>query len=766
MRPSRSASGCPTWPTRRSRAAAEVAASVDTVDLLAITAPLLMENGTARNTGAVPGLISVPAPSKAARGRERDFFFAHLSLSGPAEEKEALVEETANDLARRFFQTSGSVTSALRRAVIETNEQLLRRNITVRSPHEGALTCAVLHGDELYTLQVGEGLAFLGHNFGVERLPVQMPRHLTPLGRSAGIDIRFAYHRLQSGDMMLLADPRLAYLTGMTLSPALVDTEIESGLEALTGIMSNDSARLLLVEFADELPSTLPLSFQHSKKAAAPPRPIPAAPVAKAIAGPPSPTPPTPAAGAIGNPASVPASAAAGPVASAVDTDTDTDSVAALETGARRVASSSARSLSRFTAWLADLLGRLRGGQPAESSVNWVMPAMIAVVIPVVVAAVVTSVYLQRGNNEELAVIKQQMLEAMTLAGSAGGDSTETRVHYETVLALSAEAEALRPGDVEVARMRAEAREALDRIDGVTRMTGRAFYQFEPGVNLTRIILGLDSGSIAVLDQANGRVLLHETDESFLNPPEEEPVAIAFTGQSVGTEVVGPLVDLLWLPGSSAQTRDGVAMLDRTGVLFSYFPNLDDIRGVRLGNSSAWLNPLAMGTYLGRLYVLDSGAGQIWKYFADQGYEQLADDPAIFFSAQAGLDQAVDFDLYSEDGSLVVIYNDGRIRYYDTRSGRVQWDETTLLQNGLSSPFVSPVSVKLVGRGLNASIFVLDPGSSRLVQLSRGGTVLTQYRILDAAGNEVLSRAGDFAVVDSPLRVFVAAGEQIYLAER
>ena len=207
-------------------------------------------------------------------------------------------------------------------------------------------------------------------------------------------------------------------------------------------------------------------------------------------------------------------------------------------------------------------------------------------------------------------------------------------------------------------------------------------------------------------------------------------------------------------------------MLDRTGVLFNYFPNLGDIRAIRLGNSSAWLDPAAMATYLDRLYVLDRGAGQIWKYYADENYVQREDDPAIFFSSQAGLDTAVDFDLYSEDGSLVVVYEDGRVRYYDTRSGRIAWDENSLLQNGLTTPLVAPVAVKLIGRGLNASIFILDPGSSRLVQLSRGGTVLTQYRVLDGAGNDVLSQAGDFAVTDAPMRVFVVAGNEIYAAER
>ena len=314
--------------------------------------------------------------------------------------------------------------------------------------------------------------------------------------------------------------------------------------------------------------------------------------------------------------------------------------------------------------------------------------------------------------------------------------------------------------------MRADAREALDRIDGVTRLTAELFYTYDEGVNLTGIALGPDEGGVAVLDGGSNRVLLHATDDAFQELTTEEPATVVFNGQAVGTEVVGPIVDLMWLPGSAAETRDSVTMLDRTGVLFSYYPNLGDIRGIRLGNSSAWLDPAAMATYLDRLYILDRGAGQIWKYFADQNYVQQEDDPAIFFSAQAGLDTAVDFDLYSEDGSLVVVYEDGRVRYYDTRSGRIAWDETSLLQNGLTTPLVSPVAVKLVGRGLNASIFILDPGSSRLLQLSRGGTVLTQYRVLDGAGDEVLSRASDFAVTDAPLRVFVVAGNAIYAAER
>lgn len=699
----------------------------------------------------------MPAPPKPARGRESDFLFIHLSLSGPADETADTARELVDALGKRFFAASGSVTSALRRAVLETNEQLLRSNLSGKSVREGALSCAVLHNHELYTLQVGEGLAFLGHNFGVERLPARAPQHLTPLGRSAGIDIRFAYHQLQTGDMMLLCDPRLSYLNGEALAPVLVDTEIESGLEGLLDVISGDSARLLLVEFADELPSTLPLTFQHSKRAPVKPATDKqTVSTARSNIAPSKPIQPL-REDEIHN---------AVPVTTAeLDPAVPTES-SPVEDGVRRVASSSARGFSRFMAWLAEVLGRLLSKETDAPSVHWAIPSAIALIIPLVVGAVVTSVYIQRDTVNQVAQLKQEMMNELTAAENAGGNSEEAQASYLRVLSLASEVEQLRADDLEVGQMRSDALDALDRIDGVSRLTAEPFYRYSAGTNLSRIALRETGEGIAVLDQTSNRVLFHPTDSSYQTLTPEEPSIIGFGGQVVGSNTIGSLFDILWISGGTSVTRDSIGMVDTTGGLFNFFPNLGDINGVILGNSSEWSAPTAAATYLDRLYVLDTDEQQIWKYYGSSGYTQFEGDEALFFSADANLDQAIDFDLYSEDGSLVVLYRDGRIRYYDTRSGRIQWDETTLAQNGMSLPFIAPVAVKIVGSGLNASIFVLDPGSGRLVQLSRGGTVLTQYRVLDSAGNEILNTAADFAVADSPMRIFVVGENTLSVAGR
>lgn len=314
--------------------------------------------------------------------------------------------------------------------------------------------------------------------------------------------------------------------------------------------------------------------------------------------------------------------------------------------------------------------------------------------------------------------------------------------------------------------MRSDALDGLDRLDGVSRLTATTFYRYAAGTNLTSLTLRGVDGGIAVLDQSGNRVYFHPTDETFEEMTGEEPQTIGFGGQSVGANTIKTLFDIRWLPGSTAETRDSIGMLDTTGGLFNYYPNLGDTSGITLGNSAVWVSPTAMSTYLDRLYVLDTGARKIWKYYASSGYAQFEGDETIFFSDEANLEQAIDFDLYADDGSLLVLYKDGQIRYYDTHSGRIVWDENTLAQNGLMTPLIAPVSVEIVGTGLKASIFVLDPGSGRLLQLSRGGMALAQYRILDVSGNDVLTKAADFAVTDSPMRIFVVAGDRLLVAER
>lgn len=722
------------------------------MDLQAITGQLYIVNGEIQQTAGdttsttfVPGLLAQSAPAKANRSRKNDFLFVHLTLTGPPEETAMLSQDILTTTSQQFYQTGGSITSALRQAILTANQKLLHLNLsTTARSKEGAISCAVLHKDELFLVQTGEALALLGHNFGVERLPPTPPQKVTPLGRSAGLSLNYDHHRLQNGDMLLLADPRITHLPTDLLAPALVDIELEAGLTVLHEIVGVNTARLLLVEFTTDAEDRFPDVISQVAVAAAA-NDIPD-PVRE------------------GTPSLIPAEARRPQPIRIDNIGKATNDIAAnVEYSTRKATAGAAFGLANFTDWLTDMLTRLRPprGDDGEAT-NWALPAILALSIPILVAIIVTGVYLRRGNAQRFAEIKTEMGQNIGLAETVGED--ERRVYYNRVLALAAEAEEMRPTDSEIARLRHDAMVALDEMDGVTRLQGDILYEYAPETVLTAVALqgGFDGGLYTLDNESN--VTYHPTDETYTEV-EGEPENIVFSDKALGSHVVRNVIDMMWRPQGVDVTRDGMAMLDASGALLTYYPNQRDTRAAPLGLSSAWQIPLAMTTFDERLYILDVGSREIWKYFPEgDGFNIKEDEQILTLDSSADLESVIDIDIYSEDGSLLVLYSDGRIRYYDTRSGRVQWNEQELLTNGgLTLPLEKPSAAKLVGKGLNSSVFVADPGTGRLIQIARGGRVIAQYRADDEFGKDLFRNIQDFAVAEAPLRIFVTNGNKLYV---
>lgn len=712
------------------------------MELLAVTGQLYIVNGEAYDSSSVPGLLAKPEPSNPARGRARDSLFTHLTLSGPLDETTALAHDLVDSIYTLFFETPGSVTAALRKSIIETNKLLLGQNLSgANKSREGAITCAVQRGEELYLAQVGEGFALLGHNFGVERIPPGSSQKITPLGRTAGLNIQYSHHWLTPGDMLLLADPRLGYLQASALDKVLIDSDIEEGLQELVNIVGSDSARLILIEFADEPPGYVPDAVIASSLAAS----------GKQL------TPPT------GDPLRQSDPVPNAPT-SVVDTGSPSVDVDVVETKARKATSRAARGLSVGTGWLASLLAELRPPRKREEEITgWALPAFLAILIPLLVTAVVTTVYVQRGQATRVREIKSD-LDMNINEGRQAGDPELAAAYYMAALELADEGLDLRPGDDEIVRKRLEAQIELDAVIGIGRLGARLLYQYKPGTNLESVALGDElNGDIYVLDVANNQVYRHKTGEDFVNLETPDPELVLFDEQVVGSHVVGQVVDTLWRPRGNAVTRDGIGMLDTRGALVSFYPNLEDWRAVDLGMSSDWQQPKSISSFNERLYVLDTGSATIWRYFAEgDGFTISNEQRSIEFVEDSDLSKAVDFAIYSEDGSIVILYEDGRMRRYV--NGRLLWGEESLQENGLEMPLEGPVAVKIAGQGLNSSIFVLDAGSGRIVQFSLGGTFLAQFKATNEYGNELFANAADFEVAENPLRIFAIADDGLYIS--
>ncbi len=715
------------------------------MELLAVTSQLQIENGQVGRSSNVPGLLAQSAPSKSGRGRENDFLFAHLTLAGSFEETAALYEDLLDNISIIYYESSGSVTAALRKAIIDTNRLLLAHNLnSTTTLREGAVTCAVLKGDEIYVAQVGEAFALIGRNIGIERLPTSDKRRITPLGRTAGIDIGYYHNWLQPGDMMLLADPRLAHANTSNFEPILIDSNIEVGLRLVADIVGEDSARLILTQFTDEAPGYIPDAVLPSPRT---------------ISGQHLP-PPTQ------QPMRENESNQINDVEESNEVDpsgTNVD-VEVVETTARRATAKAALGLSQITAWMADLLEKVRpASENSDESRNWALPAFLAIAIPIIVGIVVVGVYLQRGRAVQLGEMKRDIRNTLSTAQSAASEA-ESEILYKNVLGLINEAELVRADDGDIARFRNEALIGLDGLAGVSRLSGDLLHRFPTDSDLSSVAMSETlSEGIYVLDRGNNQVFRIQLAEDLDSDEAIDPELVTFGEQVLGSHVVGALSDLMWRPSGNQVTRDGLAILDTRGALISHFPNFSDTRAVPLGLASDWLQPTNLTTFNERVYILDPEAQVIWRYFAEgEGFTTSEDQRYIDFVEDADIGNVVDLSIYSEDGSVLLLYNDGRLRRYV--SGRFLWSETDLPANGLETPLISPTAIKIVGSGLNSSIFVLDPGSDRIVQFSLGGTFLAQYKASDEAGSEIFAAAEDFVVIENPLRIIVTAGNGLYIA--
>jgi hypothetical protein len=703
-----------------------------------------------------PGIVveRPPSPAKTARGRGRDTLFVHLALSSRETPTAVLYRDLTDTLASTFYASTGSVTAALRKAIRAANEYLMRHNVRVQGvdKQQGGITCAVLRDEEIFIAQAGPSLAFVGHQGRIERLPPRRPGDAAPLGMSYGVDTRFYHSWIHPGDVLLLTDGNLERHTNEVIGSAVIYEGVTAGIKNLAALANADEQlRLLLVEFvASEMHRPAPAPDLGDGSAAA------ESFVEEAVSREPLVQEPLPEFSPSVDKSPV---KPAGPT---IKVD--------VGGGARRVASGLALGVAKLIGGVGLILERLfSGGEVDGQAVKQdtgpspLALGMLAVLIPIIVGLVVVAVFTQRGRAEQFQDLLTRMGEESELAQAAAGDPAAARVHWEQVMELSSEALRLRPAHETVLQFRKQSRDALDVLDQVTRLATSSLYEYKGEAN--PMALAVQSLAVYVLDGDLDYVYRHLLESDLQPVSDMDPETLLFKHQAVGGDATGELVDLVWFPKSGEIREDTVAILDATGLLLNYRLSWGEVTSSRLVTPAAWSRPVAVSVYGDNFYVLDAGAGEIWKYKAQGGGYPNAPNRYLIDVNEDG-DQSNDIDLsqmvdmtIDRDGSLYLLGRDGQVfKFFGGERKQFALEE-------LQEPLVEPSAIFCSLTGLNPFCYIADPGSGRIIQTTPQGLFWAQYKAREMDLTDPFAQIDDIYVLEAPLlRIYVTSGNSLLVA--
>ena len=170
---------------------------------------LLLARQAGNDKTELPDLFAVTPPRRTAHGREADSLIIYLSMAGNSPLASADQAKLLEQLAQKFYKTTGSVTAALRTVAEELNQHLLDRNLRSTSMGRqgiGQLILLVLRADTLYMAQCGAVHAFLVTSNESHDLydPQSSGRGL---GLSRTTPMRFLQVKMGPDDFLVLAPP-------------------------------------------------------------------------------------------------------------------------------------------------------------------------------------------------------------------------------------------------------------------------------------------------------------------------------------------------------------------------------------------------------------------------------------------------------------------------------------------------------------------------------------------------------------------------------
>jgi hypothetical protein len=696
-------------------------------ELEALVGHLFVVGGRSIST-ASPGAIAMPPPRRTARGRDLDTLFALITLSEEQSQPAAFYEGLAHELSTRYFNVPGSVTSALRDSINAINSLLYRANASALEPIRVGLACAILREQELYLAVTGPARCFLIREDFIERLPTneELAEGAPALGLDAELDMRFYRREVRAGDFLILADASLNRLRDTTLRQATESGEIDGTLSNLASVAGRFTAAeviKLVAPLAEGETEAIPRESRPPREGVRPAVPPgPPAAVQRPVSG--AESPPAPPARELGR--------------------------------FRQAGRDTVRGMARATAGLRTLIERIfpeREQTPdRQIQLPVAMQVGVMVAVAVIVALITTAVYRMSGQNSQYAQLIHEAQREIELARAGGNNQAEARPHWETALFLFEQAAQIHNPSAEILAQRAEALAALDSYDHVTRVTPVLLREYQPGAYLRGpVVQGLN---LYLLDTTSDILYREDLDESGTRLVNREPQVVTRQGEMAGNQVVGGLIDLVWMEDGGVPQRNVLAVLARNGLLITYSPSWA-VTAAILPGFGAWQDPRAIAIYNRDLYILDAGANQIWRYRASA--DSYSSNPENYFTdVTPQLADAIDMEI-DTNGNVYVLHGDGRISKYFM--GR----EELFGFEGLPQPIARPTAFFMNLSPYDRAFFIADAGGGRLYTTSLTGTFLSNYK---DSGDTIFDTLSGVFNLDRPPYVYLTSANRLYYFAR
>ncbi len=693
----------------------------------------------------------VEGASLLAPRRNRGSLYILVEVLGALPDPDYTVKRLADVIRTEYYKATGSITGGIGAALRAANDLLFEENLSSAREERGVagVSCAVLREGELYLGQLGPALAYLAQADGLRRFPEESPwlrqavptnaerAASPPIGVRRVVEPAFYHATMAEGDTLVLASPALARMTTSRMVAEAVALGGPDAAEQLLKLAAGRDLSVLMVTL--EAGGQVPAWADEEEE----PTEVEVAPREEEVEEQPETLQPRP-------PLTVPRSPRVG---------------AGSRQGYERAPSQKRPGLLEVLRSLlpdrppqGQAVRRTRVAGGPRRRTNGRTVALLATLVPILVVllVVVTRCQYDRSRRLQVENLLRQAEEART-AGVNSGQKATLREGLQRAIGLIDQALVVAPQEGKALRLRQEMADQLDEASSVQRLyTLWELADFAAAADSpaqpTQIIVR--APEVFVLDRGTSRVY-----RRMLSPAGDalEPLAadavLVQKGETRGAIVVGELLDMVWMPPGGERKTENLLILERNGSLLQWDAS-QGITVLPVADSAAWKKPQAAGAYSGNFYLLDPIQNRILKYVPKAGGYTAPPVDYLPNPPPGDLSGAVDMAI---DGHIYVLLADGTILKF------LMGNPQPFHMSDLDMPLSNPVAIAVTGEDeAHGSLYVADAGLARVVQFTKQGEFVRQYKAGD--GQATLAKLHGLFVDEGKQRIYLTSGSKLYMA--